>query len=445
VISGTGKTESVKDLAKAMGVYCVVFNCSDQIDFKMMAKLFSGLAQTGAWTCLDEFNRIDIEVLSVIAQQLMQVRQALLVNAQHFIFQGTEIPLKTGFGCMITMNPGYAGRTELPDNLKVLFRPVSMMIPDYALIAEIMLFAEGFDSASILSKKMVKLYKLSSEQLSQQDHYDFGMRAVKSVLVMAGALKRAHPDLSEDVVLIRAMRDSNVPKFLADDLPLFQAIVNDLFPRVDIPSVDYGELEVAIKACLTDAGLQPVPEFITKIIQLYDTFQVRFGVMLVGPTGAGKTTCYNILCQAMLRLHGQGSQNSSYQPVHTHVLNSKCVSMGELYGEVDALTQEWSDGLASSIMREAIKDETKSKHWVVFDGPVDALWIENMNTVLDDNMTLCLANGERIKLKQELRMLFEVQDLAVASPATVSRCGMVYMTPGMKSCILKRFILNSIV
>ena len=241
--AGTGKTESTKDLAKALGIYCVVFNCSDQIEYKMMARLFSGLIQSGAWSCLDEFNRIDVEVLSVIAQQLQDIKEAKSSGKDRFIFNGTEMELKQECGVFVTMNPGYAGRTELPDNLKVLFRPVSMMVPNYGLIAEIMLFAEGFRGAKELSTKMVQLYKLASEQLSQQDHYDFGMRAVKSVLVMAGSLKRANPGQSEDVVLIRAMRDSNIPKFLSDDLPLFSALIQDLFPTVEIPPVNYGDLQ----------------------------------------------------------------------------------------------------------------------------------------------------------------------------------------------------------
>ena len=111
------------------------------------------------------------------------------------------------------------------------------------------------------------------------------------------------------------------------------------------------------------------------------------------------------------------------------MLNPKSISMGELYGEDDPDTNEWTDGLASKIMRKGTTDKTSKRIWTVFDGPVDAIWIENMNTVLDDNMMLCLANGERIKLRPEMRMLFEVQDLSVASPATVSRCGMVFITP----------------
>ncbi|KAM5227834.1 dynein axonemal heavy chain 6 [Ctenodactylus gundi] len=427
--AGTGKTETTKDLAKALAIQCVVFNCSDGLDYKMMGRFFSGLAQSGAWCCFDEFNRIDIEVLSVIAQQLITIRNAKAAKLSRFMFEGREIKLVMTCAAFITMNPGYAGRTELPDNLKALFRPFAMMVPNYALIAEVILYSEGFESSKVLARKMTQMYKLCSEQLSQQDHYDFGMRAVKSVLVMAGSLKRENPDLSEDVVLIRALRDSNLPKFLTEDAILFSGIISDLFPGVQIPEHDYGILQSTIVDVMNAKNLQPEICMVKKVIQFYETMLVRHGVMLVGPTGGGKTTVYQILAETLGNLQKLNLGNPFYQAVKTYVLNPKSITMGELYGEVNNVTLEWKDGLMALSVRAAVNDTSENHKWIISDGPVDALWIENMNTVLDDNKMLCLANSERIKLTPQIHMLFEVQDLRVASPATVSRCGMVFVDP----------------
>ena len=118
--------------------------------------------------CFYEFNRINIEVLSVVSAQLRSIQNALIYDNPTCDIGNGDISVKrvAGFatcGFFITMNPGYAGRTELPDNLKALFRPVTMIVPDLQMICEIMLFSEGFEGAKVLARKMTVLYKLSKE------------------------------------------------------------------------------------------------------------------------------------------------------------------------------------------------------------------------------------------------------------------------------------------
>jgi dynein heavy chain len=195
--AGTGKTESTKDLAAALGKACYVFNCSDQMDYMGMAQIFKGLASSGSWGCFDEFNRLVPEVLSVCSVQFKAVTDAVKAGLARFTIQDKEVSLDPTCGAFITMNPGYLGRSELPEGLKALFRPITVVVPDLELICENMLMAEGFVEAKILAKKFTTLYFLCRDLLSKSLHYDWGLRAIKSVLVVAGAFKRGEPTLPE--------------------------------------------------------------------------------------------------------------------------------------------------------------------------------------------------------------------------------------------------------
>lgn len=172
----------------------------------------------------------------------------------------------------ITMNPGYAGRSELPDNLKTLFRPVAMMVPNYAMIAEISLYSFGFQKARELSMKITLSLRLASEQLSSQSHYDYGMRAVKSIIQAAGRRKAESPTEDEVYLACRAISESSVPKFVAEDVPLFLAILSDLFPDIANRVPDHSKLRNALKEAAEGRKLELAKEFEEKAIQLHQTF-----------------------------------------------------------------------------------------------------------------------------------------------------------------------------
>ena len=252
-------------LGGQLGRFVLVFNCDSSFDYAAMGRIFAGLCQVGAWGCFDEFNRLEERILSAVSQQILTIQKGLLSKLDSIELLGNPCKLNKDVGIFVTMNPGYAGRSNLPDNLKRLFRAVAMTVPDRKLITQVMLFSQGIVTAEELAGKVVLLFTLCEEQLSTQSHYDFGLRALKSVLTGAGDLKRKAIIASEinlknadelqntsmgqieKEVLIKSACDNILPKLIADDIPLFVSLLKAVFPQCVIPKLNDPALVDAIK------------------------------------------------------------------------------------------------------------------------------------------------------------------------------------------------------
>lgn len=267
------------------------------------------------------------------------------------------------------------------------------------------------------------------------------MRAMKSSIEIAGKLKQQYPAEDESSLVVHALREANFPRLLKDDQVLFNGLAQDLFPKAKEVVEENRRFVECIRKAVTESNHQATPSLVVKVQQLLATVDVRNGTIVIGPTLSSKSTIITALQKALnayssvadqaqpaSQLHQKGQELLyEHKQVEITTIHPKALSIGELYGEENALTKDWNDGLASYCLRQATNGQDDRHQWVLFDGQVDPSWIESLNSVLDDSRFLCLANGQRIRVKKEVKVLFEAEDLSSASPSTVSRCGVVYV------------------
>eukprot|EP00457_Paulinella_chromatophora_P000017 gb/GEZN01000017.1/.p1 GENE.gb/GEZN01000017.1/~~gb/GEZN01000017.1/.p1 ORF type:complete len:4783 (-),score=794.37 gb/GEZN01000017.1/:118-14466(-) len=439
--AGTGKTVSVLALGALLGRFTLVFNCDEAFDFHAMGRIFVGLCQVGAWGCFDEFNRLEERILSAVSQQIQTIQTGLRERSNSIVLLGKSVSLNHTMGIFVTMNPTYAGRSNLPDNLKQLFRGIAMMEPQYRDIAQVTLFSQGFRTAEQMAGKVVMQFSLCKDQLSSQAHYDFGLRGLKNVLRSAGGLKlQSMATLStsgtdqanapktekdwfqlEQDLLVQSMYDTVVPKLVSEDVPLFQTLMAAVFPTANTAVKSDPILRAAISQECWQRRLLSDGPWVEKLLQFNKILGINHGVILVGPSGSGKTTAWQVLRAAL--------EATSKRKIDPYVLDPKSISKTDLYGVLDPTTLEWTDGVFTHLLRKIIdnqRGERQRDHWIIFDGDVDPEWAENLNSVLDDSKLLTLPSGERLELSPNVRIIFETQDLEHATLATVSRCGMVW-------------------
>ena len=430
--AGTGKTESVKALGGCLGRQVLVFNCDEGIDFESMGRIFTGLVKCGAWGCFDEFNRLKEDQLSAVSQQIQVIQSAIKLKDPTLSLLGKTIDVDHNAGIFVTMNPAgkkYGGRSKLPENLKNLFRPVAMSKPDNDIIAEAMLVSEGFSAAKDIAHKLCELYGLSEKLLSVKQHYDWGLRAMKAVLNTAGKLlQRAKTEQGsrlsvqiETELLIKSVRVNTLSKLTFADAIGFLGLIKDVFPGCSSEDIRYAKLEAAMKEVMTNKpyNLKFDEGQVRKMIQLKESLEQRMGCVIVGPSGCGKTSLWRILRDSLQKVG---------ETVKIYVMNPKSMPRERLLGHMDMDTREWFDGVLTDAARKVVKEPLTTRSWIVCDGDVDPEWIESLNTVLDDNHLLTMPNGERISFGSNVNFLFETHNLVFASPATISRNGMIYLS-----------------
>lgn len=250
----------------------------------------------------------------------------------------------------------------------------------------------------------------------------------------------SQPDESEENLIYRSLLDVIMPEINPSDLPLFNSIIDDLFPKTTKENKGYEWLREIFEKKCNENGYDPVDALYKKLVEAYELSGYRKGVILVGNPYTGKSFVLRTLTEAVAtkkNLNDDDMDLGRFLTIYyfiirrmgvkvqfsnkfLEIVNPKAIDLKHLFGEFDPVNMEWKDGVISSVFRRFSDEKIRRTFkWMVFDGPVYSEWIENLNTVLDDNRKLCLSSGEVLNLSDNTQILFEVENLSHASPSTV--------------------------
>jgi hypothetical protein len=544
---GCGKTQTSEDMAAALGRPFIFFNCENELSHRVLSNLLKGVASTGAWICLDNFEMLSSGAMSAVAQQVLAIQRAIGAREKVVQLGKSSVQLHASCAVTVTLDGSSWVSGQIPDNVKALFRPATLgniCGRNLVTVCEAKLISAGFSAARALASKLDGILRLFENQLSSQIHYSFSvwsaMALIKRMINMRNMevhkLEEQHQGQNESVdeqeLLRQALHHCVLPSLCACDILTFERLVAEvrsphttlarlpayrvvthfcrcarstdtlLLPvRVQVlpasnMSSDTG-LASVIAAVALDLGLQPTPALIRDALRLHSMLQSRLGVILIGDTGSGKSSCYRVV-QKMLESAGGGCE--------LNVISPRAVAADAMYGTFNEQEQEWQDGILVKILQRHIRrgsdnaeegaeavarlkdafalfdkdgDGTVDAHelgtllrsmgqnptegelqkmindvdedgngtidfdefiemmkqqhiaqaisqWVVIDGSLEGEWTDDFTSVLDDSRTLCLENGERVKVAPNTNILFELLNLVGAQPSLVTRCGVIF-------------------
>ncbi|XP_075124385.1 uncharacterized protein LOC142197756 [Leptodactylus fuscus] len=478
---GTGKTETIKGLSYFLGNFLYMFICFSATDILALSRVIQGTALDGCWSCFDDFHLLPESAVSVFMHSTQSLYDSIQAKRPQLTLQdGSQIAVQPSCNLFLTVSK--SGFQRLPKDILAIFRAVSLCFPDQTMILKAKLTSLGFKGPKSLATRLQLISKLLKEQLPEEHHCHFSLQSMLEVIHRAvqcrdmekminnhmesegGRFSRSssvmsyHPftvfptspvsslktgksaDRNKKVVsnnpglaaakeshalIVDSLQDVIGPRMSGDNYLVYKQIVGDVFTGMYEPSdtrqILQKEIERAILLKSEENKLFPHPPWFSKVTQLYNLSLVNSGIILAGPSASGKSSCISILLQALnhIKVSSGGVPHKSVK-IHPLSVDNRTL----MFGGQNA-SHMWQDGVISYLWKKAIRSTCNT--WLWFDGPLNSSWADNFNSVLGPEKVLQLSNGDYLELSENIKLIFETTDLQTASPATLTKAGILYI------------------
>ncbi|XP_061485744.1 dynein heavy chain domain-containing protein 1 [Rhineura floridana] len=504
-----GKSHTVRGLAQALGRQLVTLHCTAQIPIGCLSRHLCGAVHAGALLLLESAERLEPAVLSAFSQLLTDLQRMCLSLQEgrgttpglstassspssqasessessdgegqpkiplpelgtdetepyqprvlgNILFGGRLLRVREAYGCVVTLE-------RLPEPLCLALRPLAMLPPDLARLAEVTLLAAGFREAARLAEKLSHFLRLEGElspdpQLGHPTLIREVIRMAVDILFRPLARHELLParakatartafslGLEEEPAMVKALYLSRL--LSGPECPRLhnvRELLREVFPSASVqpyePPVP-SRLHSALVAQLHEDKLQPDPELLRMAGQLSQALRGALGILLLGPSGSGKTTTWRTLAKALSRLAasdaapGAQSPNTSqtelFRPVSTVCLWPNGLSVSEFVGSLEGSI--WQDGVLSRVLQRAATSalacgthEGSTQQWLVLDGAACAEWLDPISSLFSSRPSLSLPNGQKLQIPGNIKFLFEMPDVSGMSPSICTHCSLLH-------------------
>ena len=444
-----GKQNTIQDLSSALGKFFFLYVCNRDTTARVLEKLIIGTVSSFGWTVFEKANELQYGVLSAFAYHLLNLRQNLLNDDDEWhpvksrtinlCPKSSATGVNTPYhGFFLLVDHTSENKIEVPHTIKYLFRPVSVTVLELAPLAESFLFSFGFKDARNLGYKLAFFLKSAKDQLSIDGFTcDFGWRTLSTIVKTASALKRKFLEtIKESQILYMAIQALFRTRLNEQALAKIEKISQIVYEEIEIKNKAKDSPAFAneiIEKARNNLGIQYEVDIANKLIELNAAFAKSFAVVIVGEAACGKSVLIDLFNECF-KLAAEATQ----EKCETIKIFPKSFNLSELYGRYE--NKDWLDGIFVHILQTLTNANKKLCFNILHcDGPLDPQWVEHLQAGFDGERKMSLANGDFIFLKNDVKVLFEVEDLKQASPSLISRSSIIFM---QNDLVTPRNIIN---